>query len=75
MEHHANIVPWQMLAAEKGLELRWVPLTDDGQLDLTDLDRLLDGAKAVRLHRHVQRARHPQPGPHASPTRPAPRGP
>jgi cysteine desulfurase/selenocysteine lyase len=46
MEHHANIVPWQMLAASRGIELRWVPLTDDGQLDLTDLDRLLDGAKA-----------------------------
>lgn len=45
MEHHANIVPWHMLAAERGIELRWVPLTPDGQLDLTDLDRLLDGAK------------------------------
>lgn len=47
MEHHANIVPWQMLAASRGIEIRWVPLTDDGQLDLTDLDRLLDGAKAL----------------------------
>ena len=47
MEHHANIVPWQMLAAERGIELRWIPLTDDGRLDLTDLDRLLDGAKLV----------------------------
>jgi cysteine desulfurase/selenocysteine lyase len=46
MEHHADIVPWHMLAQLKGIELRWVPLTDDGQLDLTDLDRLLDGAKA-----------------------------
>ncbi len=46
MEHHANIVPWHMLAAERGIELRWVPLTDDGQLDLSDLPRLLDGAKA-----------------------------
>ena len=46
MEHHANIVPWQMLQAEKGFSIRWVPLTDDGQLDLTDLDRLLDGVKA-----------------------------
>ena len=45
MEHHANIVPWQMLAAELGLEIRWIGLTPDGQLDLTDLDRLLDGAK------------------------------
>jgi cysteine desulfurase/selenocysteine lyase len=46
MEHHANIVPWHILAAEKGLELRWVPLTPDGQLDTADLDDLLDGAKA-----------------------------
>ncbi len=45
MEHHANIVPWQMLAEEKGFEIRWVPLGADGHLDLTDLDRLLDGAK------------------------------
>ena len=45
MEHHANIVPWHMLAAERGVELRWVPLTSDGQLDLSDLPKLLDGAK------------------------------
>ena len=45
MEHHANIVPWHMLVAERGIELRWVPLTADGQLDLTDLPKLLDGAK------------------------------
>jgi cysteine desulfurase/selenocysteine lyase len=47
MEHHANIVPWHMLAAERGIELRWVPLTADGQLDLTDLDRLLEGVRLV----------------------------
>ena len=46
MEHHANIVPWHMLAAERGIELRWVPLTIDGLLDLTNLPALLDGAKA-----------------------------
>ena len=45
LEHHANIVPWHMLVDKIGIELRWVPLTDDGQLDLTDLDNLLDGAK------------------------------
>ncbi len=45
MEHHANIVPWHMLAAERGIELRWIPVTADGQLDLTGIDRLLDGAK------------------------------
>jgi cysteine desulfurase/selenocysteine lyase len=47
MEHHANVVPWHMLAAERNIELRWIPLTPDGQLDLTDLDQLLDGAKAL----------------------------
>ena len=47
LEHHANIVPWHMLAAERGIELRWIPLTGDGQLDLTDLGRLLDGAKVL----------------------------
>jgi cysteine desulfurase/selenocysteine lyase len=45
LEHHSNIVPWQILAAERGIELRWVGLTPDGQLDLTNLDELLDGAK------------------------------
>jgi cysteine desulfurase/selenocysteine lyase len=47
MEHHANIVPWHQLAAERGIELRWIPLTPTGELDLTDLPRLLDGAKAL----------------------------
>ncbi|MBV14698.1 MAG: cysteine desulfurase, partial [Actinobacteria bacterium] len=43
LEHHANIVPWQQLASERGVEIRWLPLTDDGRLDLTDLDQMLDG--------------------------------
>ncbi|MFZ9156870.1 MAG: SufS family cysteine desulfurase [Acidimicrobiia bacterium] len=47
MEHHANIVPWHMLAAERGIELRWIPLTAQGELDLGDLDRLLKGAKVL----------------------------
>lgn len=47
MEHHANIVPWQMLQAERGIEIRWIPLTPDGQLDLTNLDQLLEGAKVL----------------------------
>jgi cysteine desulfurase/selenocysteine lyase len=46
MEHHANIVPWQMLAKEKGFEIRWVPLTKEFQLDLSSLDQLLRGVKA-----------------------------
>jgi len=47
MEHHANVVPWHMLASERGIQLRWIPLTADGHLDLTDLPRLLDGAKLL----------------------------
>ncbi|MCP4225659.1 MAG: aminotransferase class V-fold PLP-dependent enzyme, partial [Actinomycetia bacterium] len=47
MEHHANIVPWQMLAQERGFEIRWIPVTDEGYLDLSELDRLLDGAKLL----------------------------
>ncbi len=47
IEHHANIVPWLMLKAELGIELRFIPLGEDGQLDLSNLDRLLAGAKLV----------------------------
>ena len=47
MEHHANLVPWLMLAQERGIELRYLPVTDDGLLDLSDLDRLVDGVKLV----------------------------
>ena len=49
MEHHANVVPWHMLAAERGVELRWIPMTADYQLDLTDLDQLLDGARLLAV--------------------------
>jgi cysteine desulfurase/selenocysteine lyase len=47
MEHHANMVPWLVLREERGVELRFLPITDDGQLDLTDLDRLIDGVSLV----------------------------
>ncbi|MGI8709879.1 MAG: SufS family cysteine desulfurase [Acidimicrobiales bacterium] len=49
LEHHANIVPWFQLQAERGFEIRWLPLTPDARLDLTDLDRLLDGVKLLGL--------------------------
>jgi len=47
MEHHANLVPWLMLQEERGIELRYLGVTDDYQLDLSDLDRKLDGAKLL----------------------------
>jgi cysteine desulfurase/selenocysteine lyase len=49
LEHHANVVPWHQLAAERGIELRWIPLTDDHRLDLTGLDALLDGAALLSV--------------------------
>jgi cysteine desulfurase/selenocysteine lyase len=42
MEHHSNIVPWQLLCERTGATLRWFPLTDDGRLDLSDLDTLVN---------------------------------
>ena len=41
MEHHANIVPWQIICAERGATLRWLPLTADQRLDLDRLDEFL----------------------------------
>ncbi len=41
MEHHSNLVPWQMLAAEKGLRLEFIPVTQDGLLDLETYQSLL----------------------------------
>ena len=49
MEHHANIVPWHMLAAEKGFEIRWIKVDSEGYLDLSDISQLLDGAKLLSL--------------------------
>ena len=41
MEHHSNLVPWQMACARTGATLKWIGLTDEGRLDLTDLDRII----------------------------------
>jgi len=50
MEHHSNLVPWQMLAAETGARLEFIPGTDDGELDLAQAGRLLaQGPKLVSL--------------------------
>ncbi|MEL6149775.1 MAG: aminotransferase class V-fold PLP-dependent enzyme, partial [Chloroflexota bacterium] len=47
MEHHSNLVPWHMLAQQIGVELRYIPVTEAGTLDLSNLDELLDGVKLV----------------------------
>ncbi|MFH1907087.1 MAG: cysteine desulfurase [Chloroflexota bacterium] len=42
MEHHSNLVPWQMLSAERGVRLKFIPVTDDGLLDLEAYKKLLE---------------------------------
>jgi cysteine desulfurase / selenocysteine lyase len=50
MEHHSNIVPWQLLTERKSATLRWFGLTDDGRLDLSDIDSLItERTKVVAL--------------------------
>ena len=50
MEHHSNIVPWQLLTERNGATLRWFGLTDDGRLDLSNIDELInERTKVVSL--------------------------
>ncbi len=49
LEHHANLVPWLMLAEERGVELRYLPLAEDHTLDLSRLDELIDGVRLVSV--------------------------
>ncbi|WP_028661662.1 cysteine desulfurase [Saccharomonospora saliphila] len=50
MEHHANLVPWQQVCQRTGATLRWFGVTDDGRLDLSDLDELVsERTKVVAL--------------------------
>lgn len=56
MEHHANIVPWQMLAKRKGAILKYIPLTQNGDLDLSNLDELLSPRTKILALCHVSNA-------------------
>jgi cysteine desulfurase / selenocysteine lyase len=50
LEHHSNIVPWYLIARERGAELDWAPLTDEGRLDLDAFRSLLErGPKLVAV--------------------------
>ena len=61
MEHHSNLVPWQLAAERRGLHLASLDIDADGRLDLSNLDELLRRADAPRGDRSsVQRARHGQ---------------
>jgi cysteine desulfurase/selenocysteine lyase len=49
MEHHSNIVPWQLLAKEKGFKLKFWPVTSDGKLDMTNMNSLFREVKFLSL--------------------------
>ena len=56
MEHHSNIVPWQMLCDEKGAKLRVAPINDRGELLLDEFDRLLGPNTRIAAIAHVSNA-------------------
>jgi cysteine desulfurase/selenocysteine lyase len=47
MEHHANLIPWQQLAARTGATLKWFSITEEGRLDLSNIDSLIDSSTKV----------------------------
>ena len=50
MEHHANLIPWQQLAARTGAELKWFEVTPEGRLDLSNIETIIsEGTKIVSL--------------------------
>ncbi|MDQ1541683.1 MAG: cysteine desulfurase / selenocysteine lyase [Actinomycetota bacterium] len=53
MEHHSNIVPWQLLCERTGATLRWFSVTDEGRLDLSNLDELVNERTKVVAFVHV----------------------
>jgi cysteine desulfurase/selenocysteine lyase len=53
MEHHANLIPWQELAARTGATLRFIPILDDGSLDLDRLDSIVTERTRVLAFTHV----------------------
>jgi cysteine desulfurase / selenocysteine lyase len=53
MEHHSNIVPWQIVAQDRGARIEYVPVTDDGHLELDVLDELLEQGPKLVAFAHV----------------------
>lgn len=53
MEHHANLVPWQLLCERTGATLRWIPITDEGRLDLSGLDDLINERTKLVAYVHM----------------------
>lgn len=56
LEHHSNIVPWQMLCERTGAALRYIPMNDKGELDLSTLEVLVDENTAMVAFNHISNA-------------------
>ena len=56
LEHHSNIVPWQMVADEKGAKIRVVPITDSGELRLDEYEKLFNANTKIACFTHVSNA-------------------
>ncbi|HWR50704.1 MAG TPA: cysteine desulfurase [Bryobacteraceae bacterium] len=56
LEHHSNIVPWQLIAAEKGARLRVAPIDDSGEVQLDEFERLLNERTRIAAISHVSNA-------------------
>ena len=56
LEHHSNIVPWQMLCEERKLVLRYIPINDEGELDLTNIENLINSKTKLVAVSHVSNA-------------------
>jgi len=56
MEHHSNIVPWQMLVERKGLTLRYIPMTNLGELDFSQLETLINEKTRLIAITHISNA-------------------
>jgi cysteine desulfurase / selenocysteine lyase len=56
MEHHSNIVPWQMLCEEKGAQLRVIPINDTGELLMDEFKKLVTAKTKLVAVTHVSNA-------------------
>ena len=56
MEHHSNLVPWQEIARRKGAKIRFIPITSDGLLDLTEIEKIINDRTVLVSVVHMSNA-------------------
>ncbi len=53
MEHHSNIVPWQQIAKKKNAEIRYLPMTKDGKIELSNISKIIDSKTKIVSLTHI----------------------